>query len=103
MTTPRHIHLERLLGCLLLDAHGYTVGRIEDVEAEPAGDEYVVTHVLVGSHGWLARLLEFAHQIPTLRAVGLSRRMRIKRIPWTWLELSDPDHPRLLRSVIDAS
>ena len=67
MTTARHIHLERLLGRLLLDAHGYTVGRIEDVEAEPAGDEYLVTHVLVGSHGWLSRLLEFAHQMSSSR------------------------------------
>jgi hypothetical protein len=103
VTAAAQIHLERLLGSLLRDAHGYVVGCIEDVEAEPAGEEYLVTHVLVGSHGRLARLLGFAHQIPTLRALGLSRRLRIRRVPWTWLDLSDPDHPRLLRSVIDAN
>lgn len=103
MTAARVIHLERLLGRLLLDANGYVAGRIEEVEAEPAGDEYLVTHVLVASHRRLARLLGFAHQIPTLRALGLSRRLRLRRVPWAWLDLSDPDHPRLLRSVLDAS
>ena len=97
--TPREIRLERLLGRLLVDAHGYPVGCIDDVEAEPAGDEYVVTHVIVGSRGRVARLLDFAHDIPTLRALGLGRRARIRRVPWAWLDLSDPSHPRLRRTV----
>jgi hypothetical protein len=45
----------------------------------------------------------FAHQIPTLRALGLGRRPRIRRIPWAWLDLSDPDQPRLLRTVAGES
>lgn len=100
MTAAREVRLERLLGTLLVDAHGYPVGCIEDVEAEPAGDDYLVTNVVVGPHGRLARLLGAAHQLPTLRALGLGRRQRIRRVPWTWLDLSDPAHPRLLPSVI---
>ena len=99
MTTS--IRLERLLGRRLVDAHGRVVGWIEDVEADPAGDEYLVTHVVVTSASRLARLLGFAHQIPALRAVGLNRRPRVRRLPWTWLDLSDPERPRLVATTVD--
>lgn len=101
MTGSASLRLERLLGRRLVDALGYEVGCIEDVVAEPAGDEYLVTHVVVTASTPLARLLSIAHQIPTLRALGLGRRPRIRRIPWTWLDLSDPDRPRLRRTVAD--
>jgi hypothetical protein len=101
MTASVTLRLERLLGCRLVDAFGREVGSIEDVVAEPAGDEYLVTHVVVTASNHLARLMGFAHQIPTLRALGLGRRPRIRRIPWTWLDLSDPMHPRLLPSVLE--
>jgi hypothetical protein len=100
MTARREIRLERLMGRPLVDAHGYVVGCIEDVEAEPVGDDYVVTQVIVGPHGRLARLLSLGHQLPTLRAAGLGRRPRIRRVPWSWLDLSDPYHPRLLPTVV---
>jgi hypothetical protein len=99
MSAVREIRLERLLGRLLVDAAGVSVGRIEDVEALPEGDEYLVTHALVGAEGRLARLLAFMHQLPTLRALGLGRRPRTRRIPWSWLDLSDPERPRLRPSV----
>jgi hypothetical protein len=99
MKTARELRLELLLGTLLVDAHGYPVGCIEDVVAEPAGDDYLVTQVIVGPHGRLARLFALGHQLPTLRALGLGRRPRVRRLPWTWLDLSDPSHPRLLPTV----
>jgi sporulation protein YlmC with PRC-barrel domain len=101
MTAVVSLRLERLLGRRVVDAQGYEVGSIEDVVAEPVGDEYLITHVVVTSADRLARLLGFVHQIPTLRALGLARRPRIRRIPWTWLDLSDPERPRLLRTVAD--
>lgn len=99
MSVRREVRLERLMGKLLVDATGVAVGRIEDVDASPDGEDYLVTHVLVGPEGRLARLLASLHQLPTLRAVGLGRKPRIRRIPWTWLDLSDPSHPRLLPTV----
>lgn len=99
MTDTHEVRLERLLGRRLVDAHGRVAGRIEEVEAKPVGDDYLVTHVVIGEHGRIARFLAFAHQIPTFRALGLSRPLRVRRIPWVWLDLSDPDHPRLHRSV----
>jgi sporulation protein YlmC with PRC-barrel domain len=101
MRTRATVRLERLLGRRLVDAAGREVGCIEDVVAEPTGDEYVVTHAVIGSSSRLARVLSFAHQIPTLAALGLGRPLRIRRIPWTWLDLSDPTHPRLVPSVVD--
>ena len=103
MTASTSLRLERLLGRRLVDALGYDVGSIDDVVAEPAGDAYLVTHIVVASTDRFGRLLGFVHQIPTLRALGLGRRPRIRRIPWTWLDLSDPERPRLLRTVADQS
>jgi sporulation protein YlmC with PRC-barrel domain len=100
MTQPREVRLERLLGRLLVDEFGVAVGRIEDVEAEPEGDAYVVTYALVGPEGRLARLLAFTHQLPTLRAMGLGRKPRVRWVPWAWLDLTDPWHPRLRRAPV---
>jgi sporulation protein YlmC with PRC-barrel domain len=101
MTATASLRLEQLLGRRLIDAAGREVGCIEDVVAEPTGDEYLVTHVVIGSSNRLARLMNFAHQIPTLRALGLGRPPRTRRVPWAWLDLSDPMHPRLIPSVVD--
>jgi hypothetical protein len=97
------IRLERLLGRRLVDARGHVVGCIEDVATMPVGDEYLVTHVVVTSHRRLAQLQAFAHQIPVLRALGLGKPPRVRRMPWTWLDLSDPERPRLLPTVADQS
>ena len=101
MSRARELPLERLLGRLLVDARGIPVGRIEDVDAYPEGGEYVVTHVLVGPAGRLARLRAAFHLLPTLRALRLGRAPRTRRVPWSWLDLQDPEHPRLLPSVRD--
>jgi hypothetical protein len=102
MSAPREIRLERLLGRLLVDAFGHAVGIIAEVVAEPDGDDYVVTEVVVEPHTPLARALAFGHQIPVLEAVGLGRKPRVRRLPWAWLDLTDPDHPRLRESVAGA-
>jgi hypothetical protein len=94
------IRLERLLGRLLRDHLGTPVGRIEEVESEPDGEIYRVTHVIVGPEGRIARLFAFGYQLPTLRALGLGRKPRTRRLPWAWLDLTDPEHPRLRREVV---
>ena len=97
----REVRLERLIGKLVVDAFGLPFGRIEDVIAEPQGDEYLVTHLLIGPNSRLAQLLASAHELPTLRALGLGRRPRVRRVPWSWFDLTDPDRPQLRRSVAD--
>jgi sporulation protein YlmC with PRC-barrel domain len=99
MTRRVGVRLERLLGRLVVDHLGVPVGRIEDVETEPDGEAYRVTQVIVGPEGSVAQLFAFGYQLPTLRALGLGRKPRTRRLPWSWLDLSDPEHPRLRREV----
>jgi sporulation protein YlmC with PRC-barrel domain len=99
MTRRPDVRLERLLGRLVVDHLGTAVGRIEDVVSEPDGEAYLVTHVILGPEGRLSRLFAFGYQLPTLRAVGLGRKPRTRRLPWTWLDLNDPEHPRLRPEV----
>jgi sporulation protein YlmC with PRC-barrel domain len=99
MTRRTGLRLERLLGRLVVDHLGIAVGRIEDVVTEPDGEAYLVTHVIIGPEGRLAQLFAFGYQLPTLLAVGLGRKPRTRRLPWAWLDLADPEHPRLHREV----
>lgn len=92
------IQLEDLLGRLVRTAAGRPVGRIEDVTAEPEGDDYVVRNVVLGELGLRARLFGMAAQLPTFRALGLGRHYRTRAIPWEWLDFSDPEQPRFLGS-----
>lgn len=98
MSATAELRLERILGRLIVDAFGVALGRIEDVEATPDGDDYLVTHVIVGPEGRLEQLLAFTHQLPTLRALGLGRKPRTRRVPWDWIDWSDPERPRLRAS-----
>ncbi|MGH7510043.1 MAG: hypothetical protein ACREMZ_11305 [Gemmatimonadales bacterium] len=94
----REVHLEDLLGRTVRSATGRPIGRIDDVRTEPHGEEYLVTEIILGELGLVARLLHFAEQLPTFRALGLARRYHLRPIPWQWLDLSDPEAPRFRRS-----
>lgn len=99
MTRHPGIRLERLLGRLVVDHLGTPVGRIEEVESEPDGEIYRMTHVILGPESRIARLFAFGYQLPTFRALGLGRKPRTRRLPWGWFDLTDPEHPRLRREV----
>jgi sporulation protein YlmC with PRC-barrel domain len=99
MTRHRGLRLERLLGRQVVDHLGTPVGRIEEVESEADGEVYRITHVILGPEGRIARLFAFGYQLPTLRALGLGRKPRTRRLPWAWLDLGDPEHPRLRQEV----
>jgi sporulation protein YlmC with PRC-barrel domain len=90
----REIRLEEILGRVVRTAAGRPVGRIEDVIAEPEGEDYVVRGVILGDLGWRARLFSVAAQLPTFQSMGLGGRYRVRTVPWEWLDFSDPAHPR---------
>jgi sporulation protein YlmC with PRC-barrel domain len=96
MMPGREIRLEELLGRVVRTAAGRPVGRIEDVTAEPEGEEYLVREVILGDLGLRARLFAVAAQLPTFRALGFGGRYRTRAIPWEWLDLSDPSRPRFI-------
>jgi hypothetical protein len=92
----RELRLEDLLGGVVRTAAGRPVGRIEEITAEPEGEDYVVREVILGELGLRARLFSMAAQLPTLQALGLGGRFRTRAVPWAWLDFSDPSRPRFV-------
>jgi hypothetical protein len=90
----REVRLELLLGRVVRSPGGRPVGRIEDLRAQPDGEDYVVHEIILGEMGLLAKIVGVAAQLPTFRALGLGRGYRTRAIPWNWLDLSDPERPR---------
>ncbi len=97
MVPGREIRLEELLGRVVRTAAGRPVGRIEDVTAEPEGEDYVVRAVILGELGLRARLFSMATQLPTFQSLGFGGRYRTRAIPWQWLDFSDPRRPRFVQ------
>jgi hypothetical protein len=94
MMAPREVQVEHLLGRVVQTAAGRDVGQIEDLRAEPEGDDYVVREVILGELGLRARLYGMLAQLPTFKALGMRGRYRTRAIPWEWIDWSDPERPR---------
>jgi sporulation protein YlmC with PRC-barrel domain len=90
------VRFEDLMGKVVRNAHGRAIGRIEDLRIEPDGDDYLVTEFLLGPLEWLPRLLAFAGELPALCALRIGRERRLHPVPWHWIDLSDPERPRLV-------
>ena len=99
--SARTVALSDLLGCAVRDADGRKIGRIEELHAEisleQGRSDYVVTHFSVGRFRPLDAIAtgNFVQQLVRrfTRATGYRR----YEIPWDWMDLSDPAHPRALR------
>ena len=93
--TAREVRLEALLGRVVTGPGG-PFARIEDLRTEPEGEEYLVRSFILGPLGIGAKLAAFFWELPTLRALGLARKCRIRVVPWELIDLSDPEHPKLV-------
>jgi hypothetical protein len=91
------LHIELLLGRRVAGADGEPVGRIEEVCAEPAGPDLAITEYHLGVDAALERL---SASSMSLLVLGRGRR-RGYRVPWDKLDLSDPEHPRLICPVAE--
>ena len=97
----RTVALSDLLGRVVRDADGRKIGRIEELNAEISLEEgrsdYVVTRFSVGRFGPFDVIAtgNFVQQLVRrfTRATGYRR----YEIPWDWMDLGDPEHPRALR------
>jgi sporulation protein YlmC with PRC-barrel domain len=89
------VRFEDLVGQVVRNQHGRRIARIEDVRVGPDGEEYLVTHYLLGPIERLPRIMAFAGELPTLRSLGIGRTHQLRAIPWQWLDLSDPEKPVL--------
>jgi hypothetical protein len=90
----QEVRFEELIG-LPVDGPGGPFAQIEDVRVEPDGEEYVVHSFILGPLGFRAKLDALFWALPTLRALGLGKKNRIRVLPWEMIDLSDPSHPRL--------
>jgi sporulation protein YlmC with PRC-barrel domain len=94
--TPSEVRFEDLIGRVVCNTHGRAIGRIVDVRVEPQGDDYLVTTFLLGPLELLPLLLAFVGEIPTFRAFGIGQQRRLRPMRWNWVDLTDPERPRLV-------
>jgi len=89
------LRFEDLIGKEVRSPHGRVIGRIEDARIEPDGEEYVISHFMIGPSERGARLRAFLGELPTLRGVGIGTERDLRPFPWEWFDWSDPLRPRL--------
>ncbi|HEY3884033.1 MAG TPA: hypothetical protein VGL62_02405 [Vicinamibacterales bacterium] len=90
MSVAAHeLHVEHLIGRRVSDPNGASVGRIAEIAAKRDGDEFVVSHYLVGPRAWIHR---FAVHGLGLRLRGIAW---VYRVEWDRMDLSDPDRPAI--------
>jgi sporulation protein YlmC with PRC-barrel domain len=87
------LHAERLLGRRVRDVDGRSVGRIEELRLGVVNGETVIVEFHLGPEGLVERLGGAALELPFLRALAPARRGY--HVPWTLIDLSDVDAPRL--------
>ena len=91
----RELHLELLIGKCVFDVVGNRVGRIEEVRAEPQGDEWTIIEYYVGVAAILERFSAWNLGTGLLHFLGARKLHKGYCIPWDKLDLSDLEHPRL--------
>lgn len=99
---PSRVRFEHLVGRQVRNSHGRVIGRIEEARIEPDGEEYLITHFMIGPVKRLARVRAFLGELPTLRSLGIGKTHDLRPFPWDWFDWSDPDHPRLNEHVGNA-
>ena len=94
------VHLQQLLGRPVFDRRGgRTVGRIEEVRAERQDGEWIVREYVLGVGGLVERLAAGGLVASLLGRWALTPQQRT--IPWDALDLTDPNRPRLTRTLAE--
>lgn len=94
----REVRYEDLIGRTVRNQYGRPIGLIEDLRVEPDGEDYLATEFLLGPLERWPRIRAFVGELPTFRTLGLGQEARLRRIPWHWIDLSDPERPRLVET-----
>jgi hypothetical protein len=95
LSVANYLRFEDLIGKVVRNSQGRPIGCIEDARMEPEGEDYNVTHFLLGPLGRVNRLRAFLGQLPTLRALRIGHERDLRPLPWHWFDLSDPERPVL--------
>src|SRR5215471_13355178 len=94
MMMDTEVQVDLLVGRLVRDEQGRRVGRIEEMRVVCSGNQWIVTHFLLGSAGLMERLSMGGIRRWLLSLTG-GRRPRLHRVLRMALDLSDPLRPRL--------
>ena len=92
--SAREAHVELLLGRKVLEVDGRPLGRLEEICAVSHGGELRVSQYLVGRSAVAARLTSASLLPRVLRLLRLASWNGGYVIPWSWMDLSDPENPR---------
>ena len=96
----KHVRVDRLAGRMVRDPAGRRVGRIREMVGEierPGRGEYVVREFHLSGGGLIEAL--GGAQLARVLADRLGRKSNRVIVSWRDLDLSDPEHPRLLRPL----
>ena len=94
----QQLHVELLLGTRVFAANGQSIGRLEEIRTQGNRGHQYVSEFLVGIYSVFERLAAWRMGRTLLRFLGAKREQGY-RIRWDQLDLSDPQHPRLLCDV----
>jgi sporulation protein YlmC with PRC-barrel domain len=90
------VNLDHLVGRRVFADAGECIGHIEEIVAEPDGDDLVITEFHVGIFAGFERLSASPIGTAVLDLFRLRRSNGLYRIPWDKLDVSDVERPRLL-------
>ena len=96
----QQLHVELLLGEKVFALNGQSIGRLEEIRTQVNRGHFFVSEFLVGKYAVFERLATWRIGRAVLGVLGVGRRGGY-RIRWDQLDLTDPQHPRLLCDVDD--
>jgi sporulation protein YlmC with PRC-barrel domain len=92
----KELHVFEFMGRRVVDSEGKPVGRIEEIEAERGDEVCLIKNYLVEHRGILDRISTWALAVPMQKMLSASESSKPYRVPWDKMDLSDPEHPRIL-------
>lgn len=95
------LHLELLIGTQVHDVNDQPVGRLEEIKAEAAEDDFVIVEYHLGALGLLERLSATAIGHFMLRPFGFRERSSGHIVPWDKLDVTDPTHLKLKCTIAE--
>jgi sporulation protein YlmC with PRC-barrel domain len=92
----RELRLFEILGREVVDSEGKYAGRVEEIEAERGDDVSLIKSYLVVHRGPIDRVQTWALSAVIQKSIPVREKSRPYRVPWDQMDMSDPEHPRIL-------
>ena len=101
--SAREVRISDLAGRKVRDVAGAYVGRISELSAEielhAHGNDYVVSEFHLSHYGALDRIASNILVQQLAERLGRSIGYTCYKVPWDWIDLTNPMQPRLTRAV----